>query len=184
MKPLRIDFAAPSVQRGLFHLHPALLVAAVLGLLLCLGAAVSAYQLVSGQRGHAIQARLEQERQEREVLLAKAVPALSTSLISPAQAAAVNGTILQLNLPWRELKDAVAAATPTTVALLALEPDAKKHVLKLTAETETSDDMIAYIQQLKAQEFFRAVLLTRHEINAEGANQPIRFQIEVQWVNR
>ena len=181
MKPLRIDFAAPSLRRALFYLHPALLAGAVLGLLLCLGAAVAAYQLVSGQRGHAAQVRHEQERQ---AFLARAVPALPKILILPAQAAAVNGAILQLNLPWRELKDAVAAATPATVALLALEPDPKKHLLKLTAEAETSDDMLAYIQKLQAQEFFSAVLLTRHEINPEGASQPIRFQVEAQWVAR
>ena len=184
MKPIRIDFAPPSLRRVLFHLQPALLAGAVLGLLLCLGAAIAACQLVRGQRGHAAQVRQEQERQERQAFLARAVPALAKTLIPPAQAAAVNGAILQLNLPWRELKDAVAAATPATVALLALEPDPKKHLLKLTAEAETSDDMLAYIQELKAQEFFSGVLLTRHEINAEGANQPIRFQVEAQWVTR
>ena len=184
MKPVRIDFAPPSLRRTLFHRHPALLAGAALGLLLCLGAGVAAWQLASGQRGHAAQVRHEQVRQERQAFLARSVPALPTTLIPPAQAAAVNGAILQLNLPWRELKDAVAAATPATVALLALEPDPKKHLLKLTAEAETSNDMIAYIQELKAQEFFSDVLLTRHEINAEGANQPIRFQVEAQWVAR
>ena len=44
---------------------------------------------------------------------------------APAQAAAVNGAILQLNLPWRDLQDALAAATPASIALLALEPDAQ-----------------------------------------------------------
>ena len=184
MKPVRIDFAPPSLRRTLFHLHPLLLAGAALGLLLCLGAALAGYLLVSGQRGHAAQVRHEREHQERQAFLARAVRAPPTTLIPPAQAAAVNGAILQLNLPWRELKDAVAAATPATVALLALEPDPKKHLLKLTAEAETSNDMIAYIQELKAQEFFSDVLLTRHEINAEDANQPIRFQVEAQWVAR
>ena len=181
MTPLRIDFAAPSLRRTLFHLHPALLAGAVLGLLLCLGAAVAGYRLVSGQRAHAAQVRHEHERQ---AFLARAVPAPPTTLIPPAQAAAVNGAILQLNLPWRELQDAVAAATPATVALLTLEPDPKKHLLKLTAEANNSDAMFAYLQELKAQEFFSDVLLTRHEINAESTNQPIRFQLEAQWVAR
>ena len=181
MKPLRIDFAAPGLRRALYHLPPALLAGAVLGLLLCLGAAVAAYQLVSGQRGQAAQVRVEQERQ---AFLARAAPALPKILIPPAQAAAVNGAILRLNLPWRELKEAVAAATPATVALLALEPEPRKHLLKLTAEAETSDAMLAYIEELKAQAFFSAVLLTRHEINGEGTNPPIRFQVEAQWGGR
>jgi hypothetical protein len=43
-----------------------------------------------------------------------------------AQADAVNAAVMQLNLPWRALHDAVAAATPASIALLALEPDARK----------------------------------------------------------
>jgi hypothetical protein len=62
--------------------------------------------------------------------------------IPEAQATFVNGAILQLNLPWRELQDAVLAATPRTVALVAMEPDPRKRILKITAETKTSDDMV------------------------------------------
>ena len=50
------------------------------------------------------------------------------------------------------------------------------------AEAKTSDDMIAYIEQLKKQEFFTAVLLTKHEINEQDPNKPWRFQFEAQWV--
>jgi hypothetical protein len=44
------------------------------------------------------------------------------------------------------------AATPANIALLALEPDARKRSMKITAEAKTSDDMIAYVEQLKQQE--------------------------------
>ena len=181
MKPLRIDFAAPGLRRTLFNAHPALLAGAVLGLLLCVSAAVAGYQLMLARQVH--DAQLLQAR-ERQVKLSGNAVTLPRTLIAPAQAAAVNGAILQLNLPWRDLQDAVAAATPGTVALLTLEPDPRKHALKLTAEAKNSDDMIAYIEKLKQQDFFSAVLLTRHEINLQDANLPIRFQLEVQWVNR
>jgi hypothetical protein len=36
----------------------------------------------------------------------------------------------------------VLAATPRTVALVAMEPDPRKRILKITAETKTSDDMV------------------------------------------
>lgn len=180
MTPLRIDFASPSVRRTLFLVHPALLACTVLGLLLCLSAAVAGYRLVGAQRAHAAQLRQAQERQARQVT--RAAPAAPRALVSPAQAAAVNGAVMRLNLPWRELQDAIAAATPRSVALLALEPDARKRVLKITAEARSSDAMITYLHALKQQELFSSVSLTRHEINEQDANQPIRFQIEAQWV--
>ena len=65
--------------------------------------------------------------------------------------------------------------------LLALEPDARKHVLRLTAEVKNSDDMIGYIELLKQQEFFSAVTLTRHEVSELDPNRPLRFQLDAEW---
>ena len=101
--------------------------------------------------------------------------------LPPAQASAVNAAVQQLNLPWRGLHDAVQAATPATIALLALEPDAKKSSVRITAEAKSSDDMIAYVEQLQHVEWFSTVLLARHEINEQDRNKPIRFQIDAQW---
>ena len=88
---------------------------------------------------------------------------------------------MQLNLPWRALHDAIGAATPPAIAMLALEPDARKRSMRITAEAKTSDAMIDYVEELKRQELFADVVLTRHEINEQDANRPIRFQIEAQW---
>ncbi|MET3134887.1 Tfp pilus assembly protein PilN [Oxalobacteraceae bacterium GrIS 1.11] len=178
MTRMRIDFARPSLWRTLYHVHPAAWAGAALGLALCVSAALAGYQLLEQQRGRAAQALLARARQAAR----QVVPATVAKVpIEPARAAAVNAAILQLNLPWRDVQDAVAAATPATVALLALEPDARKHALKIGAETKTSEAMIAYIEALKEQEFFTSVVLSRHEINEQDPNRPIRFQIEAQW---
>jgi hypothetical protein len=108
--------------------------------------------------------------------------AISKVTIPEAQAGAVNKAIEQLNLPWRDLFNAIESATPATIALLAIEPDAKKHVLKATAEVKASDDMVGYVEQLKKQGLFSNVLLTKHEINAQDPNKPIRFQLEAEWI--
>jgi Tfp pilus assembly protein PilN len=101
--------------------------------------------------------------------------------VPQAQADAVNAAILQLNLPWRALRDALQAATPPSVALLALEPDARKHTLRITAEVRGSDEMIGYVEQLQHQDWFVSVTLARHEINDQDPNHPIRFQVDAQW---
>lgn len=183
MKPMRIDFAKPGWRRTLFRLHPALLAAGVAGFALCAGAALAAYRMAEQRQEREQQVQQLQQHQQRRAARAQAPPAAATA-IPEAQVKAVNAAILQLNLPWRDLQDAVAAATPPAVALLSLEPDPRKQVLKITAEAKGSDDMIAYIEQLKQQEFFRGAVLLRHEVQEQDPNRPLRFQAEVQWVGR
>ena len=125
--------------------------------------------------------RLAQAAPARARAIARAPVAAPARVVPPAQAGAVNASVQQLNVPWRGLHDAVQAATPATIALLALEPDAKKSSVRITAEAKSSDDMIAYVEQLQRLEWFSAVLLARHEINEQDRNRPIRFQIDAQW---
>jgi Tfp pilus assembly protein PilN len=178
---MQIDFAPRSLRRTLFRQHPAVLALAGAGLLLCAGAALGGWKLA--QQQHQRQHQLQHLR-ERVAALSAPRTEVAQVAIPEAQATFVNGAILQLNLPWRELQDAVLAATPRTVALLALEPDPRKRVLKISAETKTSDDMVDYVAALKEQESFSSVLLTRHEINEQDPNRPLRFQLEATWQAR
>lgn len=178
---MKIDFAPHGARRALFHLHPALLALAGAGLLLCAGAAVGGWQLMEQKREREHQL---QHLRERVAAISARPVEVARVAIPAAQASFVNGAILQLNLPWRELQDAVLAATPHTVALVAMEPDARKRLLKITAETKTSDDMVAYVEALKEQDSFSGVLLTRHEINEQDPNRPLRFQLEATWLAR
>ena len=178
MKPIRIDFAPRTLRYMIARTHWAAWVAGIVGALLCIAAG-------------AMSAVLQQQRDELNgaVLHAKARLAQRTSnrpvpkktVISEAQATSVNAAIAQLNLPWRDVFNAIEAATPPTIALLTVEPDARRQVLKGLAEAKNSDGMITYIEQLKQQAFFSAVVLTRHEINEHDPNKPIRFQFEAQW---
>lgn len=178
MKPMQIDFSTPGWRAVLYRVHPAMLAAGVLGAVLLLGAAAAGIQAARQQA-----AREESMRaQQRKQAAAARVPVRKPETAIPeAQAVAVNAAILQLNLPWRELQDAIAAANSPAVALLALDPDPRKQTLKITAEAKNSDDMVGYIEQLKQQEFFNGAALLRHETNEQDPNHPLRFQVEVQW---
>ncbi|SDH37003.1 MULTISPECIES: hypothetical protein [unclassified Duganella] len=178
---MKIDFAPRSVRRTLFHIHPAVLALAGLGVLLCAGAAIGGWQLIEQKREREHQL---QHLRERVAAISARPVEVARVAIPEAQAAFVNGAIMQLNLPWRELQDAVLAATPRSVALVAMEPDPRKRILKITAETKSSDDMVAYVEALKEQESFSDVLLTRHEINEQDPNRPLRFQLEATWLAR
>jgi Tfp pilus assembly protein PilN len=177
MKMVRIDFAPPSLVRSVFRTpRQAWAMAGVL--------AMTAIVLAFAHAGL--------ERRQREIDLLRAQAQVRTQAPAPvaaavrapvpeAQAAAVNAAVLQLNLPWRALHDAVQAGTPASIALLALEPDAKKNQVRITAEARSSDDMIAYVERLQKVDWFSAVTLARHEINEQDPNRPIRFQLDAQW---
>jgi Tfp pilus assembly protein PilN len=178
MKPIRIDFAPHSFQRTVKRTRPATWLFGCIGLLVCAVAVITAFGLAT--RHDALRAdvrRVEVQLMQRTAL--KREP--KKFALPEAQATAVNSTIAQLNLPWRDVLDAIEAATPGDIALLAIDPDAKKHLLKGMAEAKTSDGMIAYVERLKQQPFFASVVLTKHEINEQDPNRPMRFQFEAQW---
>lgn len=182
MRRLDIDFAPPGWRRHVYRVPAWAWLAGVAGLILCATAASSGRAAL--ERQHVRQAQL-QRAQLHVAASAQALAPVVQAPIAAAQAAAVNAAIAQLNLPWLALQDALATATPPTIALLALEPDARKQVLKITAETRSSDAMIDYIVQLKQQELFgTGVHLLRHEINELDPSKPLRFQLEARWSTR
>lgn len=180
MRRTRIDFAPPGLRRTLFRAPPALVYALPAVVALCVPT------VIMGQR------YLEQQEELRDLqaaLVARSAPVLAAATaapapklaVSPAQAGAVNAAILQLNLPWRDLAAAIGAATPGSIALLALEPDAKRRMVRISAEARGSDEMFAYITRLQAEEWFTSVVLLRHEVMEQDPNRPLRFQLSVQW---
>ena len=178
MKRLEIDFAPRSWRRTLHHTRASAWILTGVALLLCVAAGALGARLLAQQRADRAQLHAALTRAKAPVMVSVAAPAQP---IPDAQAAAVNSAVMQLNLPWRALHDAVGAATPARIALLALEPDARRRSIKITAEAKTSDAMIGYVEALKEQDLFAGVALTRHEINELDPNRPIRFQLEAEW---
>lgn len=177
MKRVRLDFAPPSLRRSWYRIPPAAWGPVVGGIALC-GAALA----------HVLDYREAREELDAQLaaLAARAaapvvVPVPARASVGEQEAAAVNGAIARLNLPWRALHDAVRAATPPNVALLALEPDAKKRVLRISAEARHSDDMLAYVAALGKGKLFGAVTLVRHEVLEQDPNRPLRFQLDAAW---
>jgi Tfp pilus assembly protein PilN len=180
MKPILIDFAPRGLRHMLFHYPQQAWGLAGVALALSVVAATAGWSHHKKVAAYEAQLALARARASAPVVR----PVALRQVLAPpaqAQAEAVNAAILQLNLPWRALHDAVRAATPPSVALLALEPDAKKHTLRITAETRASEGMIDYVRSLRNQDGFSSVTLARHEINEQDPNHPIRFQVDAQW---
>jgi Tfp pilus assembly protein PilN len=179
MKKVRIDFAPQSLRRAMFHaprgawaLLPAVV---ILGINLFTTGVNYRNEVAAVER-----LRAQGQAATRQAAVAR-VAAPARAPVPEPQAAAVNAAVRQLNLPWRGLHDAIQAATPPGIALLALEPDARKSSVRITAEAKNSDDMFAYVAQLQGIDWFGSVLLARHEINEQDPNRPIRFQVDARW---
>ena len=177
MKRVRLDFAPPGLRRSLSRASALSRVLGLGALALCAAALVQVLEYREAREEVDAQLAALRARAGAPVALAPAPRAP----VGQQEAVAVNAAIAQLNLPWRALHDAVRAATPPNVALLALEPDARKRVLRITAEARNSDDMLAYVAALGREDWFGSVTLVRHEVLEQDPNRPLRFQLDAGW---
>jgi Tfp pilus assembly protein PilN len=178
MKAIHIDSAPRTVQRAIARTSARTWLLAGCGAALCLGGMIAANILDARQQEN--QTRLEQLRTDATER-AVSTDTRNAPAISGTQANAINGIVQQLNIPWDRLLGAFDLATPSTIAVLELVPDAKKHSVKGVAEAATAEAMLAYIERLKQQPALGNVVLTKHEVNAEDANKPLRFEFEANW---
>ena len=176
MNTSHIDFAPRSLRRVLARSAPLTLLVGAIGMMLLVSAAVIGYGLRVKS-----EARDAELQSLRERFAARSQPATRAITISDVQANAVNTIVGRLNLPWHQVFHAVESATPASIALLELTPDAKQHAIKGVAEAKSSDEMLDYIARLSGQVFFRSVVLTRHEVNDKDPNKPLRFQFVAEW---
>lgn len=120
-------------------------------------------------------------RAEADALQARAARAPQLRPVREAEPArrAWNAIAQQLNTPWLSLLATLEAATPDDVALVAIEPDARKATVRLQAEARTLDALLAYAQALRQQPLVGDVALYRHETNEQDASRPLRMHLEL-----
>ncbi len=99
-------------------------------------------------------------------------------VVETSQAKAI---ILELNLPWKELFEAVESYQKNDVAVLAIEPDAQKGLVRLNAEAKSLDSMIGYLAYLQKLPLFRDIELVNHQIQEQDPQQPVRFMLQATW---
>lgn len=89
----------------------------------------------------------------------------------------------RLTLPWTDLFDALESSSNNTVALLALEPDLPKRVLRITAEARNKADMLAYVGRLNEDSRLLNVHLMDHQLQAQTPGEPVRFSVQASWAD-
>lgn len=99
--------------------------------------------------------------------------------LTQEQINALNGVIRQLNIPWHDLFEQLERSTPAEVALLSIEPDGQRAVVKMQAEAKTLDALLRYAASLQKQGVFGRLSYSKHETNDQDVNRPVRLSFEL-----
>ena len=92
-----------------------------------------------------------------------------------------NDVLGQITLPWDKLFQAVEWSSGKDIALLTIEPDAEKHVVKISGEAKNIAGVLNYLKHLAAQEIFNSVYLQSHQVQEQNPEKPVRFALVAAW---
>lgn len=170
LAPMRLDFAATESGASWSGLLVLVLGLAAAGLI------VGDYQrlLASAERIEAELGRLSAPRRSGE-------PARDARKQGEAVARS-NEVAHELSRRWDRVFLALESAKAPDVALLAIEPDPRKGVLRVTAEAKGKNAMLDYVGRLQAAQSLQRVMLESHEVLSQVPEKPVRFVVTASWV--
>jgi len=170
LAPMRLDFAATESGASWSGILMLVLGLAAAGLI------VGDYQrlLASAERIEAELGRLSAPRRGAE-------PARDARKQGEAVARS-NEVAHELSRRWDRVFLALESAKAPDVALLAIEPDPRKGVLRVTAEAKGKNAMLDYVNRLQAAQSLQRVMLESHEVMSQVPEKPVRFVVTASWV--
>jgi len=167
-RPVRLDFVAP--------VHGAPLAGAVL---LALGLAATVVL------GLAFEGALTERGRLDAALGAKAPPRQSAPTPEALKRAAESAAVeRELAVPWTRLLaelEGAARDSATSVALLQVEPDAAKQLVRITAEVRALPDALAYLKRLQKSAVLAHPMLESHERRKDDPEHPLRIKLSAEW---
>jgi septal ring factor EnvC (AmiA/AmiB activator) len=105
--------------------------------------------------------------------------ATSELVATEEQRRGLNTVIRQLNTPWQDLFDQLEKTTPADIALISIEPDAKRATIRFVAEARRLDTLLTYASDLQQQGVFGRLTYSKHETNDQDSNKPVRLSFEL-----
>jgi hypothetical protein len=169
---IQLDFA--DRRRGL-----SLLGGLLLGLGVVASSAVWLEYRVMNQHRAGLQLKLSALTREDAKALAAAEGAVDAKTLVSAQEA-----VADLATPWTLLLAELEQASKDSkgqVAVLGVEPDHGKHNVRVSAEARTLALALSYVQRLQSSRSIVYPMLDRHEIRADDAQHPVRFELSGAW---
>jgi hypothetical protein len=90
----------------------------------------------------------------------------------------------RLTFPWQDLLQAIEVASTNGVALLSLQPDVSKKLVRITAESKTTGDMLGYVRAFSSNKRLADVHVISHEVETAVPGKPVRFTVQASWVGK
>ena len=87
----------------------------------------------------------------------------------------------ELALPWGALFRAVESATGPQAALLSIEPDAARGLVRITGEVKDYPSVIDFMKRLEATGVLERAHLVSHEVRDDQAQRPTFFALVAYW---
>lgn len=171
LRPLRLDFAARRDGASLGRI-----------VLLLAGAAAMALAAAAFQDIRSRTAQLESEfgRIKKPTVAARNAGAAGTHRPDEAVRRA-NAVARELARRWDKVFAAIEAAGDAEVGLLAVEPDAQKGLVRITAQSKSKQAMLRYLTRLQDKEPLQRMLLEQHQVRTDEPEQPVRFVVSGEW---
>jgi len=146
---------------------------------LLLGAAALALAITAFQDIQARTARLEAELGRIKRPAGNAGPTGAAKLDETVKRA--NAVARELARRWDRVFAAIEAVGDAEVALLAIEPDAHRGIVRITAESRNKQAMLRYLTRLQDRHPLQRVLLEHHEVRTQEPERPVRFILSGEW---
>lgn len=174
MRPLSLDYRRDNLIQH--WVGVGVLILTVAGV-----AAMGWYYRKIAEQGARLDAQVAQAERKlhpgRSGVMAAAADAQQTG----AEIKAANEVIMQLTLPWNELFNALEEANSNSIALLGIEPNARKRVVRVSGEAKNADALFAYLRVLQANKSMSSVYLKHQQIREQDPEKPIRFTLDASW---
>lgn len=126
--------------------------------------------------------RSEMKQREVSSIVISETPLRSAEEIKSLQQEVnvVNKQIRQLNQRWDRLLNDLRVFPDGNVSSLSLEVNAVSGVIRYFAVAENVETMTDYAAYLADKKTLQAVLISRHEMDAQG----LRFMVDAKWAER
>jgi hypothetical protein len=95
-----------------------------------------------------------------------------------------NEVVDQLALPWSQLFKTLEASSHGKVALLGIQPDAKKRVVTIEAEGRDMPSAVEYVNRLGREGSLTGVHIISHQVQEQDPDRPVRFTVQAVWRER
>lgn len=94
---------------------------------------------------------------------------------------AVQRALADLALPWEALFASLEASLGPNVALLSIDPDPAREVLRMGGEARDFAALLDFVERLQVTPALADVHLLSHEIRTDVAQRPYRFLLAARW---